>query len=147
MIRITFLTKGSMLFVLLVSNSVNPLLALPPKPNPIVKNNREISRVSNEIKSLLFNKGLDKEVAIKKVNKLFENSKHNSIDKLLHLYNNPELSISKERLNKTLSEYALHEKSLDLNSYSSLIGLVQSTMFQSLNKKQLDYINHIASLA
>ena len=145
MIRTT--TKRSMLFVLLVSNSVNPLLlALPQKPHPVVKNNRQALRISNEIKNILLNKGLDKEVAVSKVNKLFKNNRGKT-NKLLDLCNNPEFSISKKNLNSTLSKYALHEKQLNLNSYSSLIGLVQSTKLQSLNKKQLDYISQITSIA
>ena len=144
MIRITFFTKHTLLVILLASGTFNPLLALPLKKYSIVKKNQQNSNVSQKIQAILVDKGLDEEVALSKVNKLFKNS---NTDKLNHLYSSSNLSVSKENLNDALAKYALYEKNLDFNSYDSLLGLIQSTSLNRLNNKQLQYVKRIASLS
>lgn len=145
MIRIVFFTKRSVLFVLLVGNAFNPLLALEPKSHSIVKNKIQVSSIEIDIKNILINKGLDVEAAKSKVNKLFKNTDYR-VDTLFHLYNTPELLTSKEILHDALAKYALYEKTLDISSYGSLVGLIQSTSLKPLDTIQLDAIRHISVL-
>ena len=142
MIRITFFTKNTLLVILLASTAANPLLALPLKKHTIVKKNQQNSNISQKIQTILINKGLDKEVALSKVNKLLKSC---NADKLNYLYNSSDLSIPTENLNDALMKYALYEKSLDFNSYDSLIGLIQSASLSRLNNEELKYVRQIAS--
>lgn len=143
MIRIVVF-KRSVLFVLLVSSSVSPLLALPSQQSPTLKNKTQISPIFNDIKNVLANKGLDEDAAIKKVDKLFKDKKSIST-KLSQLYNNLHISQSKDTIINALAKYALYEKSLDLNSHSSLVGFVQSITLKPLDKNQLAYISSLSS--
>ena len=145
MIKIVFYTKRSVLFVLLASSAVNPLLALEPKPYSITKNKQQVSSVEIDIKNILVDKGMQKDVAQSKVKKMFKSSKYKA-ETISHLYNSPELFASKEKLNDALAKYALYEKSLDFGSYSSLIGLAQSISVEPLGQKQLETIKQIATL-
>ena len=144
MIRVTFFTKNTLLVILLASTTANPLLAFPIKKHSIVKKNQENSNISQKIETILVDKGLDEEVAFHQVSKLF---KGNNTDKLNQILNNSDLSISKEKLNDALVKYALYEKKLDLNSYDSLVGLLQRVSLHPLENKQLTYIKNIASLS
>ena len=146
MLRITLLTKHSVFFVFLISNTVNPLLASAAQPISIVKNRQQRSSLYQDIINLLIQRGLDENVAVKKVKNLFKDSKTTS-DNLSHLYNYPELFISKEKIDETLANYALHEKSFSASSYTSLIGLSQNILLQPLSNEQLDTVKHITSLS
>ena len=145
MSRTVIFTKRSVLFVLLVSNSFNPLLAFEHKPYSIVKNKQQISSIEIDIKNILINSGLDVDAAQSKTDKLFKNTQY-SAETLFRLYNTPELFTSKEMINEALSKYALFEKTLDFSSYSSLVGLVQSISLKPLDEKQLNAIKNISAL-
>ncbi|MFT7005491.1 MAG: 5'-3' exonuclease [Sulfurimonas sp.] len=133
--------KRTVLSVLLTTTLINPLYANQSKSNSLIEKKQKIS-TTQEIKNILVNKGLCEEVTDLRVSNLFKNNE-NKIDKLSHLYNNPYLSITKENLYSALSTYALYEKHLDLNSFSSVIGLIQSIKIQALDKEQLEYIKCI----
>lgn len=145
MIRIVFLTKRSVLFVLLASSAINPLLAIEPKIYSITKDKQQVSSIEMNIKKVLIDNGMHKDVANSKVKKMFKLSKYKS-GSLSHLYNSPEVFVSKEKLNETLAKYALYEKALDFSSYSSLVGLAQSISLKPLEQIHLDKIKHIAQL-
>jgi hypothetical protein len=137
------LFKRSILFVLLISNSANPLLAVEPVTYTL-ENKKETPSVSREIKNLLVAKGLSEEQATHKANK-FLNTKN--LFKVSHLYSNPNLGLSKEDVYNALTKYALYEKHLNLNSYDSLIGFVQRISLQPLDKQQLKYLSDLALLS
>lgn len=143
MIRIALLKNRSLFIILLASSTVNPLLALPVKNQSIVKRSVKSSKLSQAVQNTLINKGLEKEVALGKVNKLFS-SIENFENKLTYIYASGEFSISKEKLHNTLMSYALYEKNLDLNSYSGVLGFIQSASLQKLDSKQLNSIKKIA---
>ncbi len=145
MVRIAFFTKRSVFFVLLVSNAINPLLAVEPKICSIVTNKQQESNMVLDIKNMLVERGLELDAAEAKASKLFNNSEYKA-DTLMRLCNTPELCISKDVLNNTLAKYALYEKELDFSSYSSLVALVQSVSAQPLNKQQFEAIEKIADL-
>lgn len=143
MIKIAFFEKRSLFIILLASSTVNPLLALPAKNPSVIKRDIKSSKFSQNIQNLLVNKGLEKEIALKKTNKLFTSSE-NFENRLQHIYNSFKLSISKEKLNDALVKYALYEKSLDLNSYSGVLGFLQNISLQKLDDQQLSNIKKIA---
>jgi HSP90 family molecular chaperone len=143
MLRITVLTKHSVFFVFLLSNTVNPLLASSNLPTSIVQEKLQNSSLYKDIANLLVEKGLDETIAANKVKKLFKNN--SSSKKLSLLYNNTELFASKEKLNETFANYALYGKTFSTDSYASLVGLAQYVSSKPLNKEQLDTISYIAS--
>jgi len=144
MIYKIFFSKRSVLFILLTGSTFNPLLALPYEPYLTSKSTLQISSVKIEIRNKLIDKGLDKDIAISKTNKLFSNNKH-AANSIFDLYNYPEIFISKEKLNDALAKYALYEKHLDLSSYKSLISLAQTVSLQPLTPKHLDTLKHLAT--
>ncbi|WP_373035469.1 hypothetical protein [Sulfurimonas sp.] len=144
MIHKIFFSKRSVLLILLTSSAFNPLLALHHEPYSIVKNALQISNVKIDIRNILMGKGLDKDIAISKTNKLFSNNKHTA-NTLSDLYNYPEIFISKEKLNDALAKYALYEKHLDLSSYNSIVSLAQAVSLQSLSSKHLNTLKHLAT--
>ena len=66
MIKIQIFTQRSVLIVLLVSNAINPLLALPIKSHSITKRNQESISIFQKIKEILVQKGLDNDIALEK---------------------------------------------------------------------------------
>ena len=143
MIPVALLKKRSLFIILLASSTANPLLALPVKNHPIVKRNIKSSKQSQKIQDMLVNKGLEKEAALRKTNRLFNSSKDFE-NKLAKIYNSPVLSVSKEKISKALLQYALHEKSLDLESYSGVLGFIQNASMRKLNKQELNAVKEIA---
>ncbi|WP_294966763.1 hypothetical protein [Sulfurimonas sp.] len=130
-------SKRSVLLILLTSSAFNPLLALPNQPYSIVKSTLQISSID---------KGLDKDIAVSKANKLFFNNKYTA-NSISDLYNYPEIFVSKEKLNDELAKCALYEKHLDLNSYNSMVSLAQAVSLQSLSTKHLNTLKHLTTTA
>lgn len=145
MIQTALFRNRSLFIILLASSTANPLLALPIKNQTIAKKSLRASNISQKIQDKLVNKGLEKEVALCKTNKLF-NSTSNVENKLTLIHNSPHLSITKEKVNNTLMHYALHEKKLDLESYGGVIGFIQNTSMKKLNKQALSDIKKITLL-
>ncbi len=142
MIKIQIFTQRSVLIVLLVSSAINPLLAFPTKSHLLTEKSQEAINVFQKIKDTLIDKGLEDDIALEKTMKLFQAQK-NTVERLKSLYESSELVISKEDLVNKLAKYALYEKKLDLNSYSSLIGLVQSVLSHPLNNKELNHLQEV----
>lgn len=143
MLRITVLTKRSVFFVFLLSNTINPLLADTTLSASVVKEKLQNTSIYKDIANLLVEKGLDEKIATDKVKNLFKTN--SSSKKLALLYKNSELFASKEELNETFANYALYGKSFSADSYASLVGLAQKVSSKSLSKEQLDTISYIAS--
>ncbi|MDA3909550.1 MAG: hypothetical protein PF437_10745 [Sulfurimonas sp.] len=143
MLRITVLTKRSVFFVFLLSNTVNPLLADSTLSTSIVKEKLQNTRIHKDIENSLVQKGLDEKIATNKVKNLFKDN--SSSKKLSLLYKNTELFASKEKLDETFANYALYGKSFSADSYTSLVSLAQNVSSKQLTKEQLDTIGYIAS--
>lgn len=143
MIRIRVIVQRSVLVVFLAANSFNPLLALSTKVPTTSKRNQKVVGLFQEIKNILINKGLNEDAAFKKTVKLLQ-GKDNIVEKIYNFKNASELSISHDRLTETLAKYALHEKDLQLDSYTSFIGFTQSILERPLNHNELKYIQKIA---
>ena len=145
MIQIRIFTQQSILVILLASNTLSPLLALPLKPHATIKRNLQTSSILQKIKNILVEKGLDNDIALEKTNTLLRVDK-STIAKLQCLYESSKLSISQEALVEELAKYALYGKELDVNSYNSLIGLTQNILSRPLNNTELNHIQDIASI-
>jgi hypothetical protein len=143
MLRITVLTKRSVFFVFLLSNTVNPLLADATLSSSVVKEKLQNTSIHKDIANSLVQKGLDEKIATDKVKNLFKNN--SSSKKLSLLYKNTKLFASKEKLDEIFANYALYGKSFSADSYASLVGLAQSVSSKPLNKEQLETIHYIAS--
>jgi len=139
MIQIKLFTQKSILVVLLVSNTVNPLLAFTGKEHPVIKRNQQVHSIFDKVKNVLVDKGLNEDAAIKKTIQLLH-VENNRMKKLELLYSSSSFFLEKQKLIDTLAKYALYEKKLDLNSYSSLLGLAQSILSRPLNQNELTYI-------
>jgi len=144
MIRVIFFHR-SLLVAILVGSSMTPLLAVPSKTFFVTKSKRQNLQIFHNVKDALTQKGLDEEASLYKVNKLFEKSA-NFTAKVSLLSKNPILSLSQESINNALVKYALYEKNLNLNSYSSLVSFVQNATSQPLNNEQLQYLSSVSSL-
>ena len=140
MVKIFILTKRSIFLIFLVSNSINPLLASPlVSASSYQRYQRNILHV--DIQNELIGRGLQEDVAILKVKKLF--SKDMSF-KIAQLYKHPDLNLTKDKVLDALVKYALFDKSFDLNSYDSLLGFVQNIDI-SLSEKGLNALREIAN--
>lgn len=142
MIQIKIFTQQSILVILLVSNTFNPLLAFPTKSHPLAKRNQQVSNIVQKVTNILVQKGLDHDAALEKATTLLQAQDY-TLQKLNYLFQNSELTISQDELIEELAKYALYGKKLDLNSYSSLVGLTQSVLSRPLNKIELEHIQYI----
>jgi hypothetical protein len=87
-------------------------------------NSIECENTSVKIASILENRGLDKDIAIKKVNALYkQNTK--SIELSVHNIKMVFPTISQADIENELSNAALFSKTINFNSYDDMIGLVQ----------------------
>jgi hypothetical protein len=143
MVKIFILTKRSIFLIVLVSNTINPLLASPLYTDSASQSYQERAISYLDIQNSLTSKGLQKEIAEAKVKKLF---KEETSLKLAYLYKHPALALSKNIVIDTFAKQALFDKYCDLNSYDSLVGFVQS-IHPNLDKKQLSAIKQIAKLS
>ena len=141
MIHIRVITQQSVLIIFLISNSLNPLLALPTKAPISKKRNQKTVNVFQEIQNILVEKGLDNDAALEKTKKLLY-TKQNTIEKLQYL-NSGKLHIPQKELLETLAKYALYEKELNLNSYGDLLSFYQNILNRSLNHEEKEYIENI----
>ena len=139
------LTQRSILVILLVSNTIHPLFAFSDKTHHESKKSQQISKIFEKIKNLLVDKGLNEDVAIKKTRKLLA-AQQKSIKKLEILCANGNFLNEKSKLFDTLATYALHERSLDINSYSSLIGLAQNVLSRPLRKSEKEYLQEVTNV-
>ncbi len=142
--KISILTKRSVFLIFLASSAANPLFASTVYIYSASERQQEISITHKDIQDLLISKGLEKSVAVKKSHTLFKNSQNINL-KLSHLCKNPDLGLQRGKIIKAFAQYALFNKECDLNSYDSLVGLVQS-ISPNLNQRQLGAIKEIVKL-
>jgi len=112
--------------------------------NPLVANElylnhtnsqRQINTISSQISSILFNRGLDEEVAEGLSEELIEDNElfEAMLSNLLNHY--PELS--SDEIFEYLGTAALYRKKVDLSAYDHLVGMVTELKGQSLSKNDL----------
>lgn len=143
--KIFILTKRSIFLIFLVSNTFNPLLAMPIYEDSTKQTLQKSHITHRDIKDELTSKGLQEDTAALKADKLFMQNKNIPL-KLSYLYSDKDLMLPKSKIVETLAKYALFERECDLSSYESLVGLVQNIK-PNLTKKELAAIKNIADLS
>ncbi len=145
MVKIFILTKRSIFLIVLVSSTFNPLLAVPLYEDSTKQTLQKAEAANVDIENILISKGLQKDAAAAKVGRLFQKNRDFAA-KIAKLYNDKELKLSKKTVLNAFAEYALFDKSCDLNSYDSLLGFVQNIKSE-LSKKELNAIRSIADFS
>lgn len=100
----------------------------------------------NRIGTLLEEKGLDKEAAQAKVQKLFGG---NSVDLNVALWNLKHTmgtELSNTELEAALVKRALFEKPVNFDSYDSIVGLMQEIKGTALDAQTLNKLKSVATL-
>lgn len=133
--------------VLLLGNSALPLYALPPVTVHKNSSHQAEEGIIENIAELLEAQGLEKSVALEKTKRLFSRQYQNIEIKLHHLQTHPDLLLSAEKINRTLARRALFEKSLNLDSYASLVGFIQEVKGHPLEQNALKAIEQITTLS
>jgi len=108
-----------------------------------VSHNQNINHsVSSSISSLLYNKGLDQDIA----DEISENLVSEEDEALLAILMQDldrENIVSRKEVLEYLSTTALHKQNLDFHSYDHLIGMVSKIKQESLDSKTLKQLHNI----
>jgi hypothetical protein len=91
----------------------------------------------------LYNRGLDKAVAKKKISDSLRGDE-NSNDLMMQNILNQLDVLSREDLVKFVSDAALHSRDVDLSSYGTLLCMVQKNSKTTLDKTVLEKLQKIA---
>lgn len=142
--KITIMTKNSAIALFLIANVFTSIYALPLTTKVRIENKKESLSLQQDVEDVLIRKGLQEDIAKKRVTQLF--TQEESMDKLSYLYSSRVLEVSKEKLDMQLAELALFNKEMELNSYKSLYTLVQSTKRDALTKRQKDELKALAAI-
>ena len=99
--------------------------------------------VSSSISSLLYSRGLDKDAA----DEISENLVSEEDEALLAMLIEDldrENIVSRKEVLEYLSTKALHKQNLDFHSYDHLVAMVSKIKQESLDRKTLKQLHHIA---
>lgn len=111
-------------------------------PHNYVKNNT-INSLSNMATLNLYKRGLDKEVAQKKVAESLSGDE-NSNDLMMQNIISQLDALSREDVINFVSNAALHGRNIDLGSYDTLLCMIQNNGKLSLEKTVLEKLQKIA---
>ncbi len=100
------------------------------------------SNVSSNIASILHNRGLNEDAALNISKKFIDNEE--LFSKRVNNLENGCSILSKKEILDYLSKAALHGKTVQLDSYQYLVGMVYDIKQKPLNKEVLDQLNNIA---
>ena len=143
MIKIFVLSKRSLFLLFLVSNTIQAdTLALPISVETQIEKKQNKKFSAYDIEQSLNNKGLDKDVASKKVAKLLQKNPQ-ILEICTKLLKHPKLNFSQEDILQTLASYALFEKNIEPNSYDTLVGFAQKIKYQ-LTKQELQALYELS---
>lgn len=129
--------------LLLSALAFNPLIA-----NELYLNHassqRQINTVSSQIASLLYNRGLDEEVASELSEGLVEDNE--LFEAMLNNLLNHHPDLTADELFEYLSTMALHRQRIDLTSYDHLVNMLGKLKARALTEEELKGLSHIAKL-
>jgi len=111
-------------------------------PHNSVKNNT-INSLSNMATLNLYKRGLDKEVAQKKISDSLSGDE-NSNDLMMQNILNQLDALSREDIINFVSNAALHGRNIDLSSYDTLLCMIQKNSKISLEKIMIEKLQKIA---
>ncbi len=121
--------------------------------NPLIANElyldhtssqRQINTISSQIASLLYNRGLDEDVAYELSEGLIEDNElfETMINNLLSHHQD----LTEDVLFEYLSTAALHRQSIDLTSYDHLVHMLTNIKSKALTEDELKAVNNISKL-
>ncbi|ABB45060.1 hypothetical protein Suden_1786 [Sulfurimonas denitrificans DSM 1251] len=136
------MNKRILIITVFLSNVVFATLTpLPPTQSSL--KNSTINSLSNMATLNLYNRGLDKAVAKKKISDSLRGDE-NSNDLMMQNILNQLDVLSREDLVKFVSDAALHSRDVDLSSYGTLLCMVQKNSKTTLDKTVLEKLQKIA---
>lgn len=111
-----------------------------------VSQSKNISHsVSSSISSLLFNRGLDKEIADKLSENFVSEEDEALLAMLIHDLDTHDI-VSKQDILEYLSIAALHKQKIDFHSYDHLVSMVSKIKEISLDTNTLKQLSQISKM-
>ena len=141
MVKIFVITRDSLLFILLVSSTSYALGTSTTNPTQSTLQQRDVSQKAWDVEQALLAKGLEKQAAKQKSEKLLRSSP-TLFQKLTQLASHKDFQLSTESILEQLTLYALYEKPCKLDSYSGMLGFLQKISPQ-LTSKQLSTVRSL----
>jgi len=102
-------------------------------------NTKSADKLAAKVSTQLFKRGLDKKIAKEKVNSTLSYDDNLNDLMVQNILNNIP-SLKEEDIVNFVTQAALHEKSIDLSSYATLITLVQKHATALLDKELLLHV-------
>lgn len=144
---IVLLNTRTVLIILLMGNSaLSTIEAMPLETTQIDGNYHVLDNTHKSIAAHLEAQGLEKSVAKKRAQDLFSSNGNDIEVKLHHLQTHPSLALSRQEIDKALAKRALYQRSLDLDTYASLVGFLQEIKAHPLDKGVLEAVQQITTL-
>ncbi len=112
-------------------------------PTQTQKQNR--TSVVSGISTVLYNKGLDEDVAEELADNLVEGEDEMYLSLLLQTLDAQNI-VSREDVLGYLGHVALHRKKIDLKKYDDLVGMVAQIQKKALDKQTLEALGYIAKV-
>ncbi|MEA3372002.1 MAG: hypothetical protein U9Q40_11770 [Campylobacterota bacterium] len=113
-----------------------------PYSNSQFSSKKNIKSFSSTVSLHLYKRGLDKDVAVKKVSQFFIGEDFENDLMVQNILNNFEM-LSRDKLISYLADSVLYSKRVDLSSYESVVAIFQSLDGVNLNLKTLRMIEKV----
>lgn len=143
MFRIFLLKTRTFIIVLLASNIAAPSYAIPVQTD-LLQRRGEARSIHWLLVRDLKNKGLDTDVAERKVSHLFSKNPDGIEYKLTRLESHPDLRLQSSDIMNALTKRALVDRKIDMNNYHSLTALVHDVKGHALSDAERKAILEIA---
>lgn len=115
-----------------------------PYNSNLLSSKKNIKSFSGAISLHLYKRGLEKDVAVKRVSQFLIGEDFENDLMVQNLLNSFEM-LNYDDLINYIAESALHSKSVDLSSYEHIIGVLQSLNSVNLNNETLKLIEKVSS--
>lgn len=99
---------------------------------------------SSAVANILHRRGLDKDISEKLADNLFKD-KEELVTLMIKNIENGSTALNENEILEYLSIQALHRKSVELDSYASLVNMTYQIKNQALSKKTLQELQNIAA--
>jgi len=137
--------KNLLTLTLIISGlALNPVLAESVIENISHTQNTQQS-IRSSISNILFNRGLDEDVASEISESFVDESDEMLLAMLMQNLENQNIATKNEVL-EYLSTAALHKQKLDFRSYDTLIGMVAKIQKKSLDRTTLNLLSKISKI-
>jgi hypothetical protein len=130
--------------LLISALALNPLIATELNINNL-STQRQINTVTNSIASLLYNRGLDEDVAHNLSRELVDD-KDELFEAMINNIVNIYQDITHEEILEHLSTLALHRQNIDFASYDHLVHMVTKIKSKALSQTELKQLSTVSKL-